>query len=189
MIRYTIKAGKQNFKPREPIFPRCAKGFEIKALLDESCWWSSEDWQGDRDRQDWNKLAGITSAFSANNKRSAMIAWRPADAPNTFLLTAYTNDKKGGWQHGRTGLEAITVHAGETFKAEVFINEELLRYEADYRIITARGEFWCNHKFDKPLFNFYRRIGTWIGGANNSPGDFGGEASQDMSLELDFIWL
>lgn len=189
MIRYTIKAGKQNFKPREPIFPRCAKGFEIKALLDKSCWWSSEDWQGDRDRQDWNKLAGITSAFSANNKRSAMIAWRPADVENTFLLTAYTNDRAGGFEAGMSGMSAIAVKAGERFRAQCYIAEELFRHEAEYKIFTTSGELWCNHRFDAPWLPLYRQVGTWMGGADNSPGPFGGAASKDMSIQIAFSWI
>lgn len=188
MIKYTIKAGRQNFKPREPLLPRCANGFSIKAILEPSCWWSKEDWGNDADRNDWNKLAGITSAFSANNKRSAMIAWRPADEEGVFLLTAYTNDKAGGFQAGMSGMRAIAVEAGKEFSAHCYIIEELFRHEAQYKIVTDAGEFWCNHKFDNPWLPVYRRVGTWIGGADNSPGPFGGAASKEMSLKLSFSW-
>ena len=176
---YTISPGQSNFRPLENPLPRFQRGFEIAVRFDESCWWSAEDWEGDQDRQDWNKLKGLAYYFGLNNHRSAMIAWRPSERENTFEVTAYTNNKRGGW---KTTGNPVEVVAGEVFYASGNITGRLVEYS-----ITSYGRTSLyTHPWDKVWLNVYREVGTSIGGANNSPGPYGGEATQDMKMEIDF---
>jgi hypothetical protein len=114
MKTYSIKKRRTAFRPMASLFPALTcSGFSFTAILDSSCWFSAEDVGGDKDRADWLKLTGITAAFSLNNHRSALIAWRPTDVPDTFAITAYTNNKRGGWKIGGPGFKIATVKAGE----------------------------------------------------------------------------
>ena len=177
--KYTIYPGNKNFDPSEPIWPFRASGFSIACRLTESCWWSPEDWEGDRDRADWNKLKGITYAFSANNKCSAMIAWRPGKLENVFEITAYTNDRHGGWTVTGTPVE---VYAGEVFYCSARVYDDAVRYEISY--YGNINEY--THPFRRPWLKLYRETGTWIGGENNEPGPYGGRATQNMVMWIDF---
>lgn len=192
MKEYTIKPGRSNFRPMECILPRLANGFEFEAMLRPSCWWSPEDWQGDRDRNDWNKLTGMTGAFGRNNARAALIAFRPADRPNTFLLTGYTNDKRTGWTFGNPagGIEAIAVEADRLITGSGKLGGFAERSPyVEYRIQCGQELFITEHPFDPAWHGWYRQTGTSIGGANNSPGPFGGFATQHMSLLLKFKFV
>ena len=198
MKQYTIQTGKQNFKPCEPIWPKhYPSGFRFRAVLDASCWWSKEDWKGDKDRNDWNKLCGMTGAFSRNNRRTAYIAWRPADIENTFLVTAYTNDKKGGFMWGWQGeanryLNAITVKANEEFTGACTMFKKNGQNYLSYELLRPKypnHPLVIEHPFDPSWHRFYRQVGTWMGGADNSPGPYGGGAHKKMKLWLDFKWV
>lgn len=179
MKTYTIHPGSKNFAPKESFWPFRASGFRLACRLEPSCWWSAEDWEGDRDRADWNKLKGITWAFSANNKCSAMTAWRPGKLENVFEITAYTNDRRGGWTI--TG-DPVEVYAGEVFYCDVTIFDDAVRYEVSY--FGNVTEYV--HPWHRPWLPYYRETGTWIGGEDNSPGPYGGKATQYMEMEIDF---
>ena len=174
--RYEIKKGQQNFSPKEswnPIYR--PKGFRLTAVLDESCYYSNEDWtlNFDRDWNDWNKLKGVTNYFTLNNHTSALIAWRPDEKKNHFQFVAYTNFPKTNWIVG----EPVIVEAGQEFSAEGILSRRRVNY-------TIQGQK-TEHPFARRLW-FGRETGTWIGGANNSEGPFGGEASQDMKMWINF---
>lgn len=174
--QYNVKKGKQNFSPNESLWPVYRpKGFQLTAVLDSSCWYSQEDWTTDLDRDwyDWNKLKGVTNYFTANNHTSALIAWRPDEKENHFQIAAYTNFPKTNWIVG----EPVIVKAGQEFSAEGMIS----RRKVNYTIQDQKTE----HPFARRIW-FGRETGTWIGGANNSEGPFGGEASQDMKMWIDF---
>lgn len=190
MRTYTVKKGKTAFKPRACLLPALVTGgFSFRAVLDSSCWFSAEDVGGDKDRGDWLKLTGITAAFSPNNRRSALIAFRPTDVPDTFAITVYTNDKKGGWQIGGPGIKIATVKAGEEFSDSVRFEQYLFTDAVEYYIRTKSSTFTATHDFKKPWHSLYREITPWWGGANNSPGDYGGAAPKNAKLKLQFEWI
>ena len=177
--QYDIKEGQQNFSPKESFWPIYRpKGFRLTAILDESCWYSKEDWtlDYDKDWHDYNKLKGVTNYFTLNNHTSALIAWRPNKEPYHFDIAAYTNFPKTNWIIG----EPVIVEAGQEFSAEGLLSRRKVSY-------TIQGEK-TEHSFAKRLW-FGRETGTWIGGANNSEGPFGGEASQDMKMWIQFNML
>ena len=176
---YTILPGQSNFRPLENPKPRRCSGFEVAFRFAPSCWWSVEDWEGDKDREDWNKLKGLTYFFSANNRCSAMIAWRPADDMNVFEVTAYTNDKKGGWEV--TG-QPVRIYAGEVCYARCYLGPRWIEYEVEYFGVKTRYA----HAWNRPWLKLFREIGTSIGGANNAEGPYGGEATQPMEMEIAF---
>jgi len=174
---YTIKPGQWNFRPLEPIRPRFgAKGFYGSVVFHESAWF---DWGDDKDEKDWNKLKGLTAYFGPNNRHSVIIGWRPTDEKNVFELTPYTNYPRSAATYEREGIK---VRAGE----EVFFECDINAFSADYVIKTDSGAILrATHNFWKRWI--YREIGTSIGGANNSPGEFGGKATQEMKIEIDFF--
>lgn len=168
--RYTIAPGQNNFRPLENPLPRLASGFELAARFAPSCWWP-ETPQNRKDREDWNKLKGITYFFGPNDRRSAMIAWRPGKLEGVMDVTAYTNDKRGGWK--TSGLPA-KVYAGQVFTASCNMQGR----EVHYAIGSFGSTLLYTHPWDAPWLNVYREVGTWIGGS--------GAAPQEMSLEVDF---
>ena len=179
MTEYTIAPGQSNFRPLEnpaPIF--MPSGFRVAFKFDPSCWYSLEDWEGDIDWYDINKLKGLTYFFSANNRCSALIGWRPAKAENTFEVMPYTNDRKGRFQFS----PGILVYAGEMVYAESYIGPNHVEYRLKYYGVETSYK----HDFNRPWLRVFREVGTSIGGANNSPGKYGGYATQDMKLWADF---
>lgn len=171
-ITYTIAAGQNNFRPLENPLPRCAKGFELTARFDPSCWWP-ETPENKKQRERWMKLKGFTHYFGRNKYRSVMIAFRPGKLEGVMEVTAYTNDKRGGWF---TNGRPVEVYAGEVF----FARCGLVGREAHYTISYFGNETPYTHPWDSPWLKVYREVGTWV----NDPG-----AVQEMSLEIDFKLL
>ena len=177
---YKIKAGQSNFNPIENPLPRFGvDGFEMAIRFDRSAWWSPEDWQGDKDRNDWNKGKGVTWYLSWNDCSSAMIAWRPSGEKYVFDLMPYTNPGCGKWI---TTRNPVQVYAGEVAYARAITNRREVYYEIDY--FGNITEY--KHEWRRPWPWIAREVGTSVGGANNSPGPYGGKASQDMKIEAAF---
>jgi|GEM_PF-6879906 len=173
---YNIKQGKQNFSPTESIWPIYRpKGFDLVAVLDSSCWYSQEDWTYDVDGDwyDWNKLKGITNYFTPNNHTSALIAWRPDTIPYHFQIAPYTNYPKATWTVG----DPVVVAANMPINCSADFSKRKVEYTIQDQETT--------HGFARRIW-FGRETGTWMGGANNSEGPFGGPASKDMWLWVDF---
>lgn len=171
MQEYVLTAGRQNFRPNESIRPRFdADTMIVVARFDPSAWWSLEEWDGDRDWYDWNKLKGLTAFWSANNKQTAMFAWRPGPTPDTWQIVAYTNDEAGGRKVGRP----ITVGKDDLFVGYIYWSEQ----EVTYRY----GDQVVSHLLERP--GMLRETGTWLGGADNDPQGlpYGGAAHREMRL-------
>ena len=177
MKRYAIQPGQTNFRPCEPLLPFRAKGFRGAAILDGSCWWSSEDWDGDADRKDWNKIKGVTSWATTNDRNSAMVAWRPADEQGVFEVCAYTNYPGRQRQTG----QAIKIRAGERldFECKIYARKAQYRFTMQGHVLGIAGH-------DYRAAWLYREIGTSFGGANNSAGLYGGAATQKMVMWVEF---
>ncbi len=172
MKDYVVEAGRQNFRPNESILPRiAAKGMEVYAVFDSSSWWSIDDWNGDRDYYDWNKLKGLTAYWSTNNRQTAMFAWRPDSTAYTIQVTAYTNDKKGGWTAG----PPVRVRCGDLFTGIINWTSRKASYQY--------GEESVIHDLRRPYVT--RETGTWIGGGNNSEGPYGGQAHKEMKVSVE----
>ncbi len=170
MTEYTIAPGQNNFRPLENPLPRFASGFELVARFDPSCWWP-ETPDNRKSREDWNKLKGLTYFFGPNNRRSAMIAWRPGKLEGVIEVTAYTNDKKGGW---KTTGQPVEVYVEQVFTASCNLQGK----GAHYAIQSFSRTTLYTHPWDAPWLKVFREVGTWIGGS--------GAAAQEMSLEIDF---
>lgn len=180
VTRYTVKPGKKNFRPIEnplPVFG--AKGFEVYATFDRGGWCSIEDWNGDLDWYDWQKLKGLTRFFSPNNKQSAMFAFRFDKEPEHYQVAAYTNDEDGRF----VASNYVTIEAQHDSIAAkcVFDSEGYAHYTAS----TQGGEY-INAKHRLKPFKLSRRIGTYAGGYDNAPGEFGGRAVKEMSIDITF---
>jgi hypothetical protein len=179
MVTYSIHPGQTNFRPLENPLPRFkVKGFTFSAKFLPGGWCSKEEWEGDADWFDWQKLKGITKFGSANNKQTAFIAFRFGVKPETYEITAYTNDSKAGWVVSK---DIIIIETGEVIAGSCDFKDN----QAVYDIKSEGGEFL---KESHTLKNFCigREVGTFAGGANNSPGPFGGVAFKKMQIEIDF---
>lgn len=165
---YTIAPGQNNFRPIENPLPRCAAGFELAARFHPNCWWP-ETPENRKDREDWNKLKGLAYFFGPNNRRSVIIAWRPGKLKNVVEVTAYTNDKRGGW---KTTGQPVEVYVDQVFTASCTLKGR----EAWYAIGSYGRTTLYTHPWDAPHLKVFREVGTWIGGS--------GAATQAMSLEI-----
>jgi hypothetical protein len=193
MKQYTFTAGKHNAKPIDPVWPRVwPKGFRGSFILDKSCYFSYENWEKDTDWFDWNfKIAGMSAYFSANNKRSAIITARPAFEQDMFLVTAYTNDKKGGFKTGTDTqkLGVLGFAAGEKVEYECKLTAgNLLTTHLLYTLRTGNQEIYISHQFDVPWHGVYRQIGSWFGGADSNRNGIGGVPTKDMKYQAEFQW-
>jgi len=173
---YVVEAGKQNFKPGESILPYFApKGFEVLAVFDSSAWYGMDEWMNgdevDGDWYDWNKLSGLTNYLTPNNKTTAMFAWRPDSTAYVIQVAAYTNDSRGGFTPGPVEL----VPCGNLFVGQVNWTSSVARY--------TYGEQTIDHEIRRPWI--VRHAGTWIGGANNAPGPWGGKVHKEMKLSVE----
>lgn len=176
---YTIKAGRKNFWPPEKIWPRHFADFHFKAAFDSTCYFSHSDWQYDGDWHDWNKLFGRTAFFTANNKNSNIIAFRPSDEDQVMEVGPYTNGAEGSFEF-EDRSNVFRVHTGEWFENHCSVVGD----SAFYTIWTATDTLSWTHTYQKSRWPFFRDTGTWMGGRNNDKKGlpFGGEASQPMRL-------
>lgn len=170
-MKYTIKAGQKDWSPMEfpwPYFPKVGSQWIYDIVFTESCWYN---WLPDMDQHDWNKIGGVTNMFSLNNVDSALIGWRPeAETPGRFELIPYFNVGKTV----KLGQEIMPVVAEEAVKAYI-------TYMGN-KVFSIQIGFAPGHSEQLEKFWFGRRIGMNMGGANNSPGPYGGVASQDMEM-------
>lgn len=178
LTKYEVKKGKSDFKPNYLRLPyKRPKQIEIEFYFDENCWY---DYMGDGDQYDWNKIAGISCYFSGNANRSIMAAFR-ANPTEKYLfdVTTYSNlpnkvTKKG---FGNGNEVMLQVYAKE--KTRLLIENHLDEWYC--RFDTAR--IISNTAFHPVVQGaIVNKIGSWVGGKNNSEGPFGGVAPHDMTL-------
>lgn len=170
-MKYTIKEGQKDWSPMEfpwPYFPKAGSQWIIDVEFTESCWYN---WLPDMDQHDWNKIGGVTNMFSLNNVDSALIGWRPIpEQVNRFELVPYFNIGSSFV----IGNDAYEIEAGDRARSTIiYLGNKVFSIQIGYA--PAHSEqlkrFWIG-----------RRIGMNMGGANNSEGPYGGEASQDMEM-------
>lgn len=206
---YTIKKGSHNdtrFKIPSMFGKKFSKSWSV--ALSPNCFY---DWEEDKDQEDINKLVGVTEFWSKNNVNSVMIGWNPcllpeekilekyphcknlSDTPilNTkyFNIYYYTNDKDGNHQTTLLGVIAdwrineIEITMSRVNRSDVLSNVSYIQSR------------FTNNKYDPikwvkfqpiyyPLGNMLREIFIWFGGANNSPGQYGGVAPHDMLIKV-----
>lgn len=187
MKTYTIKTGQSNFRPIDwPGLICRPKGFEFTVNFDESCWYSEEELEGDQDYHDQNKLIGLTGFFSANNRNSCMVSWKPAREKNKMELRLYINDKSGNFEY----TDPIIIKCGETYTGYVqrFSLSKVYTPTSNlWHLLVTQGDSMMGEQTIVFEFKKYNRwVGTSFGGANNSPGPYGGKAHKPMSFELQF---
>jgi len=176
MKTYTIQPGQSNFRPLDIPWPRFGvRAFEVRAMFQPSCYYSLSEWEGDDDWYDWNKLKGITEFWTPNNCRACMVAWRPDAKREWFQVAAYVNYPGTNVQVAHLGI----IPAGVPFSVRVKMrgDEAVFEYDGDgirKSIALAYRRPWV-----------CREVGTWIGGADNEPGQYGGKATKYMELLAD----
>lgn len=176
-IEYTIDSSKQNFSPRESIFPFSIKeGYvNFQMIFDSSVYWTLDDWEGDRDYFDYNKGVGFTAAFSRNNRNSCFIGWRPNYAiPYTFEVVVYTNNNDKSWQIS----DVIIFSSGELIEVDLYLGPKNI----SYALIGVEKTVAGLHQWNRPWYKKYRWSGTWIGGKDSNPPTFGGRATKFMLI-------
>ncbi len=181
-VEFQVEEGRQNFTPSESILPFRIQedSLRIRMLFDPSAYWSLDDWEGDRDYFDWNKGIGFTAALSANNKNAVFVGWRPStQKPFTIEVVAYVNDQNRSWNIS----EILYVRPIDTITLEVGLEKDSVNYTLSGGVRVIKGTL----PWRRPWYRYYRRSGTWIGGANNSPGQYGGEATQRIIISGDFL--
>ncbi len=99
-----------------------------------------------------------------------MIAFRPGKLEGVMEVTAYTNDKRGGW---KTTDSPVKVLAEQVFTASCNLEGQKAKYAIGYFSQVTL----YTHSWDAHWLKIYREVGTYI----NSPG-----AVQEMELEINF---
>ncbi len=179
MTTYTVKAGQTNFRPLESLMPHWdVAGFSVVSVIHPGAWASLADFGGDRDRDDWQKLKGLTSYFSANNKDTAYIVFAYDDEPGFYKAAGYTNFPGAKWTVGKP----VRFKEGEPLYAQV----DFWKNRVQYRISSAHGNETYFHDFKTKGLIVSRECGTYAGGANNAEGPHGGKAFKDMSIDISF---
>jgi hypothetical protein len=149
--RYTVQAGRHNFRPLMPVIPmRRVRGFAVEFVFGEACWYDIKK-VGDH----WNKLMGITRALSLNDRDACMIAWRSMPQPGMFSIAAYTN------YPGRDISWRVLgeIEAGERGRAEArFTSGQAWFYMGD-----------MNTALDFRAPALARQVGMWFGGRPKAP--------------------
>jgi hypothetical protein len=124
-----------------------------------------------------NKLKGFTHYFSLNNKNSVIIAFRPSLTPGYMSLSPYINDKHGN---------AIYEFSDNTFevqcKSRTKIEVNIFKRHVDFEFKNETNVKKYKYSFKRPRVPIWREVGTSIGGEDNSSGDYGGRATQRMTL-------
>lgn len=181
LIQYTILKGQKDFKPSplpKMFLGRGDSRFGGAAFFDNSCIY---DWGADRDQKDYNKLAGVSLRLAAPKNHSAvMVAWRPLLATNQIEVAPYFNYESGKFLIGQQTLklnpnQKFSFHIsqkGKTWSVVLFNEDTHDLVTASYTYNFISKQQWS--------------IDPWFGGENNELGDYGGTASQDMTLWLGF---
>lgn len=172
MTHYWIEPGKKDFKPFEiPCHcpTRLIKRVDYKFYFEENCWY---DWQGDQDIFDMNKLGGVTDAFSANNRTSVMLTFRPSSIQGNTDVFLYFNKKDGSFSISPKLF---------TLEPKQLVSGSLIRNGRKWTFVSGDVEY--SFTWDKSPF-ITRVITPYFGGENNADGPFGGVASQRMDLYL-----
>lgn len=179
MTEYNIAPGQWNFRPMGPWCPRLLRKMEYEFMFDPSAYYSLDDWKGDMDFYDINKLVGLTAMFSANNKQSALLGWRPSEVKLYIELFAYTNDKSGSWR--ATSLMRVPVNQ----KVWASINWE--NDQVTYQVKFEDARETVTHPLPLPTLNLVRPVTLSFGGANNSEGPYGGAAPKHIKIYLSYL--
>jgi len=178
MTTYKVKKDKKNFRPIKAKFfaPLIKpKGFKLTANILPGGWSSKEEWKGDDDRKDWQKLLGVTRYFSWNDVNTAMGAFSFGDEVESYNIAAYTNRKKGDW----TASNSILVESNELFTIDADFDDDQVFYN-----LLSEGNKGFETVHDLKQMRIARIIWPYAGGFDNSPGPYGGRAFKDMSIEV-----
>lgn len=159
---YNVKAGKHDFKPNSIPFPFLgAREYEFYIRFDSSAWWSieDEDYPHGNDIYDWNKIGGLTNYLSANNKQSVLIGWRPSPEYMVMEITAYVNDKSGGFKAGPP--QKIQVETNTTGTIKQFGTAAYFSY-GDTAINMNAKKHSLLGKYKRGLEETRQRTKTWL---------------------------
>jgi len=134
-----------------PIVPmRGVKGFALEFILDVSCWYNPKE-IGDH----WNKLLGVTQAFSWNDCNACMGAWAPMPERGLFSIAGYVNYpcKEKGWR------VLGEIEAKQRGRIECYFNLGRAHF--------SMGDMDASLDFEPP--SLVRQVGMYFGGRPKSP--------------------
>jgi len=168
---YTIKKGNHDSSPVD--IPWMTLTSSLNTLL-----WTIKPSHGteynmlpDEDQWDVNKGGGVSFNLLNNNKDALMWGWRFNPNSNKTEILQYSHTD------------------GNVVISEVMM--ELSKFQVGEIQFTRNGRVWdtfftnyehssCGTYTARKGFTFSKEITLWFGGANNSPGPFGGVAPQDI---------
>ncbi len=209
---YTIKKGAHNdtrFKIPSIFTKQFTKTWTV--ALSPNCFY---DWREDKDQEDINKLVGVTEFWSKNNVNSVMIGWNPcllpeaeilekyphcrnlSDTPilNTryFNIYYYINDEKGNHTAELSTVIAdwrlndieIRMQRQEQNKGSYLMSIIVCPIQFVPQIEIRSVKWEPNQVYFSSIKGLLREIFIWFGGANNSPGEYGGVAPHDMLIKV-----
>lgn len=185
---YNIEPGEQNFSPQDPLGLLFNGDFEFWVVFHHSCYYSQADWFYDPDWYDVNKLAMLTQIYTPNNYLAYGAGFMPGNFKNKILVTPYTNYPGSDWQTKRSDSLAVDTYDKLQGAEALHGVVRRKRNRVDYTFGYKGESLSLSHNFKLPWWALpiFRRTGTYMGGENNSQGEYGGKASQKMKLWLKF---
>jgi hypothetical protein len=170
MKRFTIKAGQHDFSPRDPLAFYTYNKSRLSWLINfnADCWYDSLG----ADNADWNKLGGITSAWSPNDQDSLLIGWRPDPQPGYFQVCIYENIGR----ENRPQETRIKVVPSNQFFSVMFMPFQD-EFAITWKMPDDPGEYWTKSN-PRKSFKLWRIIGAWFGGNRTAP--------KAMTIDIEF---
>jgi hypothetical protein len=152
LTRYTAKKNRHNFRPFMPLPPkRGVEGFLVEFIFGETAWYDAKALGIDQ----WNKLLGITQAFTPNNWNACMAAFMPTPEPGLMAVAGYVNypGREKDWR--RLG----EIECGTRGCIECFFEDGLAKFE--------HGDMKAALPFRPPALS--RQTGMYFGGRKKTP--------------------
>ena len=195
MKTYTIKKGRTDWSPKEPlqIFSNFKELVWEVSPDDSMIFDYNHDGKVDQDWNDWKKIGGISLAdplfcilnLFLKSRDSIQLGWRWNVDLQVFEFVVYVNRKSKFLPYGRPDqILRCDKNAQVVFK---IIRESGRQYRA-LLYLKEGGPEDINEFVIEPRkrFTLYSRIGLWYGGSNNAQGPYGGRAPKEMKVGVGF---
>ena len=183
-MEFSIKKGKRDFCPRDSIaiwLTSRLKSIYYEVYFHESCLY---DMGKDKDQLDWNKGGGVSFHMFTNTDDAIMWVWRSLPKTREIEVTMYWHIKNSGKKfHVSKKTFKVKIEKEWSEKIEI----ELIKLsDKDWTLLISDSN--TTETIDRVTirkdFLLARSIGVFFGGENNSEGEFGGVAPQEMKLRI-----
>lgn len=192
---YTIKKGQTDWRPRDwfRVFGRFnyLTWMATATLSMQFDYIDTSTGMIDADWNDWKKVGGISLVNWRNpqnlfikDRDNIQMVWRWNPVLHVHEFAVYMN-VKGEKKVFERPDQIIRTIAGTTIAMQVERHTPSSYSASLYLLSQGSGSANAFEIKTRQRFTLYSVIGAWFGGANNSPGEWGGAAPKDMEMEIE----